>query len=516
MLGADLPESQRNRLLRRVDWRFLLPTLHVDTAVCYGAGDLREGVGLVAGRIVAGEETGPGECDLAVIENPDAATLARAWAALRPGGVCYTEWGRGAGPGRIARRLSAAGFRGARSYLAWPSPLAPYAWIPLDGAAGFRYFRRHLHARTRTRELLGRVYRAAVSAAARLGLAGPLSVVARKPTTEGDAGAEPELLAMVRAKASRVSLGPGTPAVLLLTRGPRAGNKIVALVLGDRADHPLLAVKIARVPEARPGLLREAAALTGLMAACGQRLAGAPRVLFAADREDGAAVGETPLPGAPLHAFLGRRNYRRFALQGTDWLIGLAGCTHAATTSGEGLIDEALADFARSFGEVADPHHLAYTTGALAGLTGLPRVCEHRDFAPWNVFVTARGGLAVLDWESSEPHGLPGLDLEYFLTYLAFAFERARDHATMIRSYRALLDRSSFTGRVHRECVEQYAGAVGVKTADFHAVRLLTWVIHSRSEFRRLSADAVGTPSREALAESLFVGLWREEVRGGA
>jgi hypothetical protein len=117
----------------------------------------------------------------------------------------------------------------------------------------------------------------------------------------------------------------------------------------------------------------------------------------------------------------------------------------------------------------------------------------------------------VFDWESSEPAGLPGLDLHYFLAYLAFALDRAWQAPAMLESYRAVLDPTTFTGAVYRECLSRYAERVGLELADFRALRLLTWIIHSRSEYHRLTADAAGAPPMDLLRPSLFLGLWRAE-----
>ena len=83
---AEVPEALLNRRLRRVDWRFLLPLPRVARAICYAAGDLREGVTLIADRVVEPESAAAADCDLAVVVDPDAATLRAAVAALRPGG----------------------------------------------------------------------------------------------------------------------------------------------------------------------------------------------------------------------------------------------------------------------------------------------------------------------------------------------------------------------------------------------------------------------------------------------
>ena len=222
---------------------------------------------------------------------------------------------------------------------------------------------------------------------------------------------------------------------------------------------------------------------------------------------------DTALPGTPLHTLLNRRNYRRFAVQATDWLLELARCTRRADgpSGADGLAD-AVADFTAAFGPVLEPSLRARAEALASSLRVLPRVCEHRDFGPWNVFVTRAGDLAVYDWESSEPVGLAGLDLHYFLTYLAFAFDGARRTPAMLRSYTTTLDPTTFTGSVAQACLRRYADGVGMDVGDFDQAPLLAWMIHARAEHRRLTADAVAPPSPAALEQSLFLGLWRAEV----
>jgi hypothetical protein len=43
----------------------------------------------------------------------------------------------------------------------------------------------------------------------------------------------------------------------------------------------------------------------------------------------------------------------------------------------------------------------------------------------------------------------------------------------------------------------------------------LTWLIHSRSEYRQLAAEVGGQPDRSALRASVFVSLWAAELGQG-
>jgi hypothetical protein len=97
-------EEKRNLLLRRVDWRFLLPDARVQTSICINTDDrLTEAVGQISDTIIDQAHVGAG-ADLAVLVNPDARALHAARAALRPGGACYAEWWLIRHPPQLIRR----------------------------------------------------------------------------------------------------------------------------------------------------------------------------------------------------------------------------------------------------------------------------------------------------------------------------------------------------------------------------------------------------------------------------
>jgi hypothetical protein len=156
---------------------------------------------------------------------------------------------------------------------------------------------------------------------------------------------------------------------------------------------------------------------------------------------------------------------------------------------------------------------LRETREILTTLGPLPAVCEQRDFGPWNVLVTANGGLAVLDWESSETRGLPGLDLIYFLTFLALALGGAITPARIRESYKTIMSRSTSAGAVLHESLERYVGRTGLNPADLRPLRLLCWLLHCRSEYQWFVGDVAGMPRHETLRQSLFLSLWEQELR---
>src|SRR6266496_4357781 len=107
--ARQLPERQRNALLRRVDWRFLLPLEPEPTSVCFASGGLERAVGFVSADCA--RDWKPESADVAVVADQGGASLAAAWAALRPGGHLWVERSTRIprSPARLRERLERAG-----------------------------------------------------------------------------------------------------------------------------------------------------------------------------------------------------------------------------------------------------------------------------------------------------------------------------------------------------------------------------------------------------------------------
>ncbi|HEU5102197.1 MAG TPA: phosphotransferase [Roseiflexaceae bacterium] len=537
---ADIQrEHVRNRLLRRADWRFLLADPEPARSICFADGDLAAAVALISGLLVEAEQLTAKDCDLAVAIDPRQDVIESAWTALRPGGWCYTEWYSPLAGGtlRVRRRLEAAGFDTVECYWAWPWPThgSPQYWLPLDVPGPLHYF---LSSRPADRNVFREAARAGLRAVWRLSvllrLTLPICAIAHKPvafdkreqpaspsTRDTEVGspfktADGRLLDTILANWAGWGLGvtPSKLAWLLLTGGGRSINKIVGLLFAEAERRPRLAVKIARVPESTAALSREADILRQIETQQ-PGVSGVPRGVFLLERDGLTALGETVLHGQPLWRLLNPENYRRLALQATDWLADLVGNVQPRPPAEwwNRLIDPVIAKVQDSFGAILDGALLRDTIKILHTLSPLPLVCEQRDFSPWNVLVDDRGELVVLDWESAEPHGLPGMDLIYFQTYLAFFLTGAMNSGELREAYRATLDRSSVTGRVIAECAERYACRTGIAMADLDALRMFVWLVHARSEYRQFVSDTGGRPSPELLRRSLFISLWEEELR---
>jgi hypothetical protein len=496
-----------------------LPSPRAARCVCFATGALADAVGLIADRIwQPGDVPGDAACDLAVAAEPDADTLATAWRALRPDGWLYAEW---RGPATaltigMRRRLERAGFVDVSLYVPLPDPAkaSPAVWLPIasDGAV-----RHHVTHAARSHD--GLVRRTAQRLRGRLWLAHrqfrmatPLCAIARRPSRAGTSARAPGLA--FPAAAPDAGEAPERLAWTLLTGGRRSVNKVVALGFAGADEAPRLAVKIGRVPESADALLREARALEALHA---QRrpIRGVPRLLFCRSQGSTVMLGQTAVAGRPLARALRRDNALELALRATDWLTGLAVATAPSPPSDwrARIVDPVLSEFERSYGPVLDRAMLHDALRAIDTLGPLPAVHEQRDFAPWNLLLTRDAELVVLDWESAELCGLPLLDLTYFLTHAAFYLEHAPARGRLRETYRATLDPGTFVGAIATRCVERYAVQLALPPAALRPLRLLTWMVHARSEFRQLSVDAAGPPAPDLLRRGRFLTLWEEEAR---
>lgn len=500
---ANTGEAGRNEILRRADWRFLLPNPTPARALCLTSGMLERAVSATAHETV--KRARSESCDLAVVVNPSHAELRYAWDALVPGGALYTEWTLPFFTLDLIRHMLRAGrFERTALYWAYPFPARASAalWLPLESPNALGY------VAAQPRALKNRVMHDGWSALARLGWAIPASAIARKPL--------PLVRQSLQEQAWGWSDSPQHWSWLLLTPGLRSNNKAVMLGFDPQHIEPQVALKYARVREAIPALRNERDNLDALTARLHGALRGVPRVLSYQERGATAALGETVLVGTPLFRALSRETFEPLARQATRWLIELARVSAIPTAESDfqkRIGEPVYTDFVKNFGAVADPALIQRTGEMLAKLKPGAMIFEQRDFSPWNVLLDSAKKLIVLDWESAEPHGVPGLDLIYFLTYLAFFQNNASRTGDFVEAYRALLDPGTFFGRVFAECTALYAAQVGMDSADWRVLRVLTWMLHARSEYARLCADADGVPEAEVLRQSLFLKLVNEELR---
>ncbi len=427
----------------------------------------------------------------------------RDWRFLLPDAELLGHW-RFPWPGRarrVRRRAEAVGYTDVRVYWAGPLPhRLPQFWVPIETEEAVD----HLLKSRAPRSLLGVALREVWSLVRSAGMLAPLYVVGRPPGSSS----EPDL-----------PVSPSCP-LLLLTTGHRSINKAVGLAFEAGEGKPAKAVKFARVPESEPGLEREAEVLRRLR---GERpeLGGVPTLLGEGTRDGRLAVVQEAVAGESLLDTLSPENFEEVAMRVTRLLVELARAGKRASHDDwrRRLVTEPTEWFEEHFGPVLEKRtQLSPHTGdncvrsLLAGLGELPPAVEHRDCSPWNILIAPGGEPVLLDWESAEPAGLPVLDLVYFLANCAFVLDKALESGRTRESYARLLDPTTPHGRVAAKAFAEYTTALGIGEKDLHRLRLLTWITHSRSDYRHLQLESRRSPTPADLRDSTFFGLVEEEL----
>jgi Phosphotransferase enzyme family len=177
------------------------------------------------------------------------------------------------------------------------------------------------------------------------------------------------------------------------------------------------------------------------------------------------------------------------------------------------LVGEPLEQLEREFGPAIGQDAIRHARRLLDDLGDMPQVPEHRDCSPWNVVMTGSGSPALLDWESAEPRGLPALDLFYFLANAAFVLDKALESGNTRDSYASLLDPRTEYGRVAAACLDQYSERLGLDRSTLSRLRLLSWIVHCRSEHGHAAMEFAGIPDTGTLRRGVYAGLLEEELK---
>jgi len=481
--GEEPPDA----LVRRADWRLLLPAGPQRRAVVFGDGDLAASAALVAQTVVG--PRGASGCDLAVATAPGAAQLRAAFAALDPGGTLYAEWPWPVlgGERGVCRRLRGAGFQDVRCTFAWPLPArgVPAYWLPLGsrGAASHLF---ETHAREPgPRGRLAAAGRAVVwRLACTLGVL-PLTVTA---TRGAPGGLSEGGLAAVLGRALQVE-GGTSPELLLLTGGESVLNKVVALPFAAGDARPLAAVKLGRVPRSQRTLENERTILQHLAPA---GIPGVPRILATGTWGESPLVAESMVHGRPLWRHLAAGGAVAPVLErATDLLISVAQATAEPATQPFGGWRERIAhEAALSLTRHPASGPVLEAAQALLGpLDDVPATLLHGDCTPWNLTVAPDGAVGLLDWESSIVDGLPLFDLTYLLGYSAIYTDGVADTPAEPESYRRLLNPRSPTGELRVRLEQRYAAATGLPPETLRALRIATWIFQHRPDLVAVELD---------------------------
>ena len=481
--GAQRPESPPAADVRRVDWRFLLPGARLGQVVVLGncPADLlaaleahAESVKVDDGGLAAHR------ADVVVTARPGAGAVRRAWELLRPGGWLYAERPRRWRRSSLAGRLTTEGWSDVALRWHWPGFERGRAVVRLDTPRAGRF------ALSRQGQGWGtRLAAMAVRVGAATALAGPVSVMARKPSSTGP----------VRSPAAGVSV--------LLTPSFKASRHLIGLTAAADGKRLTSVLKTPRDAGDRAAIDREAANLTEAHRSGGSLDDTAPWVVSFLDEGGRPYLTQTPVNGRPLDRRLVRRDRPAALEAGLRWQLTMP--RDVASTGGDErwarLLDEPLGRLAAVGGPRGAQRLelIGRTRVAVAPLRSarLPVVFEHGDMSHPNLILLTDGRLAAVDWELAEPNGLPLHDLAFFVAYLNAAAGRADTPNALADGYRRAVDGPGWA----RPALDAYAQALGIDRSLVAPLVAVCWA--------RCTARLADVPEALGDNDHRYEALWR-------
>jgi Phosphotransferase enzyme family len=278
--------------------------------------------------------------------------------------------------------------------------------------------------------------------------------------------------------------------IVLTPRFPDSRHVVVLLL--DQAARPHIVGKVVRASGDPSTLDREADVLAAIGAGHSARIPPAfPRLLALKWMGGHRLMLQTAVPGTPVTHRDARRNPERLWRNVEIWMNRLPQEPVSAANHDwlETYILNDVALARRTLVEVGGmTPQIEQSMGlAIACVEALRAavphlVAEHGDLSHPNL-MRSRDGLAVVDWETGEPVGLPGIDSATFLAFLEFAQARAHGvNAEAIVYQREML---APAGRGRRRMIE-HLDRKGTDSGLIDHILVTTWAKAALSVFSRL------------------------------
>ncbi len=499
--------------LRRLDWRFLLPTppegSYAHVVVLGGPPGIDRQLiecGFVdrVSTHLGDERVDAVVCLAGSIPSFDA--VAR---RLRPGGVCYLEFDRSIRRphGGMARAMRTSGLIVTGTYWVRPDFTAPELFLPLDRPAALRWYAAtFFHADTPGRRLLA----ALLPLALRLGAGGLLTLGPRlaliATTGAGDVVREP----------AQNDTHP-----LILAGGADERSRVVLFPFTTTDQQPRSVWKAARHPRYGPTAIGEQETLATIHSALPPVLSAAlPMPLGMIAQHRVIMAGESYLAGRRV--LLSSGSWRaRWHCQLSDlravgaWL----GAFHATTARRHcwdtsmierwvaPVLDECARMLDLSPTEVRLFARARERAAICSGLT-LPVIWHHGDCNPQNVLRGLQRTVIVLDWEHAQL-GLPLCDLLSFAVSWDIVARGADTPRAQDNAFSQLfLSPCTDDVRVDatRIVIDTYLRTIDLAAEFVPLFHVVTWARHARDEVLRLRLRGVDGTSRAENRYARYLG----------
>jgi aminoglycoside phosphotransferase len=232
---------------------------------------------------------------------------------------------------------------------------------------------------------------------------------------------------------------PADLSCLFVTPRFRTSRHVVALIAPEGSDAIQLVAKLPRRADDDTGLRREHANLSRLRDLWPEGGGSYPEIVLLEYMDGQPVLVETAVPGKPLHHRAVRKDPRRAIALVERWLDGLpmTGTSHDDEWF-DRRIGAPLRDFAQQAVLGDETRRLVDETLRIVGplaAARFPLVFEHGDLTHPNLLLTPDDRIGVVDWELSQPQGMPVHDYCLFLAFVAFSLSRVHDRGGQVRAF---------------------------------------------------------------------------------
>ncbi len=284
-------------------------------------------------------------------------------------------------------------------------------------------------------------------------------------------------------------------------------KKIVFYLFNESSESPEIVVKLTRSPEFNVRLESEYRALTFLHE---KKLAPAgsfPEPLFHGYHAGLMVVGQGVIDGALFSKRTTGAPDCRYLLATVDWLIALALKSKDPISANSMDVAATLKILLDRLCEIykMTPEHSEFLAQQIDTLgrsnREFPLVFQHGDAGSWNVLITRDDRIAYVDWEAAEPNGLPLWDLFYFLkTYGTIMFRREGMRDSLQAFTKNFLNATDIGSRLI-DSTRRYCESVGFDKRWIEPLFYICWVHRALKEATRLR--------RETLESGHYINLLR-------
>ena len=321
-----------------------------------------------------------------------------------------------------------------------------------------------------------------------------LGVLIPRPKVSGGLEHPPQYLVSIAEKAG---INLASHSCSFSARSGDRSSKVILYSFKESNKVPDIVVKVVRVPQFNHKLEHEHRMLSLLKEKSFVDTHSFPEPLFIAHHENLAVCGQKAVHG---HPFLRRTKGNAscpLAHAAIDWIIqlGSSSADHGAATP-----DEISASLSRLFTRFIEIYTLSEREKTFLreqieelgrARSRIPLVFQHGDADPCNVVTTGSKEVAFLDWETSELHGVPLWDLFSFVRGFGRWISRSRGNHDDLDSFAQHFLSTSPMRRFLNDASKRYCESVGLESALVEPLFYTCWMYRALKQCRLLATGTL-------------------------